>query len=458
LDEYLSSDHKSFEIALTPSQEGYFYNVPSIANGTSSYQIGEEGNYYKQGHTTRMSTTTDITPMSFVTDHSAQYQYYGWSRWNNSHYLFGYGSTTDDSTNVTENFVGCEEFFPAPMSPLYVESVDVPCYSFTKTPMADGAALTMSIYVGESEEPIVLTATAENFSIDQQQDGSDYSFTTDYGELYVANLHFSIKTVDVFGTEMEAPFVLDDSCTVVISGFENVKLGFGSCQNQDPYLLPSAGIITDQDHEYHYQSELRFAVTFNAMFDMVMNAGDVVSTDGDTLPSWYVCIASDGLSFANGIFNDIDGALFYTASTWTSEEGDDHYTAINTPDWITETIATYYGKELQEGDIESTYSVGFHAEKLPEGVASRGQFVFIEGRGYTCEDPIFVFQLSDNATQDDLNAAWNMAVAQLEEFTGITAVSAKATADNKTYNLFGQTVDGNYKGIVVVNGVKQIRK
>ena len=42
--------------------------------------------------------------------------------------------------------------------------------------------------------------------------------------------------------------------------------------------------------------------------------------------------------------------------------------------------------------------------------------------------------------------------------TGIETISISNTANTHRFNLLGQPVDENYKGIVIENGVKKIQK
>ena len=45
-----------------------------------------------------------------------------------------------------------------------------------------------------------------------------------------------------------------------------------------------------------------------------------------------------------------------------------------------------------------------------------------------------------------------------DDATAIQGISNDALVDGKAYNLNGQRVDKNYKGVVVVNGKKVIKK
>lgn len=432
-------------------EDGYSYPIPYLKNGRVSYHYGETGRMDTQyGYPARVAATSSIQPISWLSDHTSEMAYYGWSSFNDKHYLFGAGSTTNADGEV-ETFIGTEQKFPAPVSPLYAESIDLSVYTFSaKNAIPAGKELTLEIYIGEELEvpAYTLTATAEDLTYSLEEDGSlSFIDDEDYGNVYRANLHFANKGIDAFGTETEEPFVINDSCRIYIMGFDGVDVGIGSTQNIAPENLEGAGIITDNGKIYHFQSPLNFNITFNGLMDAVVNYGDVEANDGNTYPTWYVEVAADGASYRNGIFGDLDGALFYTGTEWFSEEGDENYTmhyTENFPEWITGIEATVY-REPEQGNIADSYIIGFTCEPLPAGVAGRGYFVCIEGRGVVCPDPIFVYQ-------GDAQTAWEEAVAT----DGIQAVHAEKVAKT-SFNLFGQPVNSNFKGFVVVEGQKQIR-
>lgn len=450
MNDYVEEDGRTLVWNAPSLQDGYAYPMLTLANGRYSYTLCEEGRLYQQGYTTRMTATPGITPLGFLTDHNSAAGYYGWSGFNTRHYLYGTGSYVDEESGAELTFVGCQETLPAPMSPLYVESIDMPCYTFTAAEaIPAGQELTLDIYVGEAEEPTyTLTAAAEDFTYTLDETGVAESIDSDYGTLYVGNVHFAIKGEDAFGTATEEPFVLNDSCTVVLTGIngEGVDVGFGAYQNYDPDALQSAYILLSDGTSIRFRSEFQFKVVFNAMFDQIMNRGDVEATDGSTYPSYYVKIAEDGTGSTNAIFSDLDGALFYTGSEWYNEDGDENYSMYmpdNFPTWITGLTVAQYG-EVEEGDIADIYTVGFTAEPLPADVAGRGYFVYLQGRGIVCELPIFAYQ-------GDIEAAWEDA-----QSTGIKAVRVETKKANAV-NLFGQPVSADYKGIVIADGQKQIR-
>ncbi len=460
LTQYREEDGRTYLWSQQPlAYEDGLYSFPMLTlnNGRNSYALGDERKNDPDATTSsdaRMTSTPTIVPLSYFANRNGQYNYYGWSGFNDKHFLFGTGSTTDDEGNL-ETFVGVEQKYPAPISPLYVESIDLPFYSFfvnATEAIPEGAALTLYIYDEGSDEPFVtMEATSEDMLY--WMDGEEpYAIHDDYGDLYMGSIHFAIKGEDAFGTATEEPFVLTNNFTVRIMGFENTEVGMGSCQNYAPDDLEGSRIICDDGMTYRFQTPLCFDLSFNGMFDTVRNAGDVESDAGETYPAYYVKVEEDGASSSNAIFSNLDGALFYTGSSWYTEDGDENYSAFDMPDWITSLEVVPYS-EPDEGEIESSYCVFFTAEPLPNDVVGRGYFVYLQGRGVYSELPIFVFQ-------GDIDAAWEEAIATENDPNAsaikvITMNGEKKSA--KMFNLFGQQVSDSFKGFVVVDGQKQIR-
>lgn len=437
-----------------PLAEGYLYPCVTLQNGKVSYQLSENGRNWKN-YPTRMCSTTEITPLGFNDDHAAEASYYGWSGMNEKHYLFGTGEYTDEETKERFILYGVSTEFEKPITPLYVESIDAPCFSFTLgKPIPEGKVLTLTIYNTETEEVIAtMTCDSEGF-VYGDDNGEPAKYDTDYGDLYDAYLHFAVKGEDAFGTEVEEPVVLDCAFTVVIEGFdqEGVDVGFGAYKNYEPDVTEPShnleyNVETGEAGAWGYQTPFNIGLTFNALFDTVLNYGDVEATDGNEYPTYYVEIEADGTSSHNAIFGDLEGAMVLVGTPWFTEEGDEMYGA-ELPEWIQGMTATEYAP-AGEGDIVSQWVINFTADELPADVTGRGAFIFIEGRGVTMEEPIFVFQGDPDAGWEDaMNAA------------GIEFVTKNPMTVNngKLYNVAGQVVNGNFKGIVIKDGKKFMNK
>lgn len=440
-----------------PLADGYLYPCVTLQNGKVSYQLSENGRNWKN-YPTKMCSTTGITPLGFIDDHGAEFSYYGWSSSNSRHYLFGVGDYIDKETGEHFKAYGSHTEFEKPITPLYVESIDISCYTFTDpsgAPIPEDKELTLTILNTETDEVIAtMTCDASGFTYDFDESGNPSTIDDSYGTVYTGNVHFSVKGEDAFGTEVEEPIVLDCAFTIELSGFEQdgLDLGFGGYKNYEPDVTEPTyvreyNVETGETDAWGYQSPLCIGFTFNGLFDTVLNYGDVEATDGNSYPTYYVEIEADGTSSHNAIFGDLEGAMVLVGTPWFTEEGDEMYGA-ELPEWIQGMTATEYAP-ADEGDIVSQWVINFTADELPADVAGRGAFIFIEGRGVTMEEPIFVFQGDPDAGWEDaMNAA------------GIEFVTKNPMTVNngKLYNVAGQVVNGNFKGIVIKDGKKFMNK
>lgn len=81
---------------------------------------------------------------------------------------------------------------------------------------------------------------------------------------------------------------------------------------------------------------------------------------------------------------------------------------------------------------------------LPEGIKGRAVVLTVKGK-YGAKSPETITLLQGEITRDDI--------------TGIEKIVYNGkVADGRTYNLMGQRVDDNYKGVVISNGKKMVRR
>lgn len=456
---YVSENNDTLTWSTAPAVEGYSPTVAKLQNGRFTYQLGEAGRNFAT-YPTRMSGTSEITPMGFFDDHNAAANYYGWSSFNQMHYLFGAGYTIEDDGSQL-NFYGLSQSHEKPVTPLYVESIGMPFFTFEKDAnTALPGKLSLVIFNDETgEETVRMEATAAdvNYYINEAGEIEVYVDDEQYGSLYAGSVHFSLKGDDGFGGETEESFVIDYPFTIYVIGFEGANIGTGGVQNQSPDECEAGHILyvnkdnPEDEGAFGYSSSLGVKFIFNAIFDNVLVEGNVETNSGEFYPAYYVQISDNGADYENAIFSDLDGALVECATPWFDEEGNEYYYADWDADWILAMEATPYGDEPGQGEIQSAWNVGFTAEPLPEGIEGRGRLIFIEGRGVTSEQFIFVFQ-------GDAEAGWDDAMENYE-LLGLKGVKTNnAVKTDRVYNLMGQQVSGSAKGLLVKNGKKYLSK
>ena len=143
----------------------------------------------------------------------------------------------------------------------------------------------------------------------------------------------------------------------------------------------------------------------------------------------------------------------YPAYVWTNypffmEDGDNYedagyYEFEGIPDWADVKIdPTYYEYESSDGSIRGLHMVWFTVEPLPEGVTGRSATVSISSiLGAKSNEPIYIIQGDEGSS-------------------GVKAI--KFDADGKfvgsTFNMSGQKVGADFKGLVIKNGRKFMNK
>lgn len=428
-----------FTTSLEPK---YQIGVPTIRRKASSWQMGTANDYYAQGKLPYVVSGdfADMHPLTFLDDHGASY---------------GWGSLSTDNLYGTGDIQGSPciaviQDLPKPASPIYADAF----FASGMTVSGTIGEVKMEIYNldSESEEPVyVLTATDDDFI--SWGEGSRNGVTITSG-----NLQFSQKSEDAFGSIVNEPIIIDFPAEVVFTGFDKCDFGLRGLEiqpedeesftDEDGQLMEALfGVAYPDGVKYHYYSGLALQIGVNGVIDNVLNYGDYELEDGTTYPSYYVQISDDGTENKNMLFSDVAGAIALTTFPWFSEEGDENYYA-ELPEWIQGCSAELLGEDA------GFYQVSFVADPLPEG-ESRGAFVYIQGRGVEIDIPFFVFQ------GEDIEAAWDMAVENDSHNTEDAIHNVVANSNvfsSKTFNIAGQNVSDNFKGIVIKNGKKYLNK
>jgi len=432
-------------------------NTDESNNLKSSYSGGAGGYYapqYTESNVTYIPTTKEGKTMinyidvvdchSFHPSNVGNVNFYGGGSLENGN-LYGAG------TYQGQVSLGIDMSYPKPMSPLYVEKITV--WGLLKDVSKDavsGKTLTMKIYNLEDEnaEPVVLTCTPEECVLDRE--------ATD-GNFYQVN--FTKKIVDDLSGETVAdPFVIDYPSEIIITGFdqEGVNLGlmghdvFEEFKSDNPdENITYIALYDPATNEVKY---LRYpdtvvALGFWSMFDICQVETEVESTSGDIFDANGIAVLDDGQTFGNNAFSDIKGVIVYTALDWTDETtSEEMYWSDDVYDyeWIQNLV-------VDKSAVETAgfYQVGAVCDPLPEGTTKRYAVIHLNGRGVVSQD---IYVLQGDITLEE-------AKKDHEETTGITEIKNDAAkANSKKYNLAGQQVDNNFKGIVISDGKKVIKK
>ena len=356
---------------------------------------------------------------------------------------------------------GLLNMYPAPMSPLYIEDTHTMVISSTNSPLPAGKTLTLTFYglKGEGEETNIdasnvlgtMTATSEDVTV-IQNGTSEYTST---GQLYYCMLKFASKGTDILGNPTSEPIVINEPYGIVMTGLEQegVKFGLPCYEENTEDITYGEGQMssirtyfmlynptTEDQRTGSYQGSLSVAYNFTGVMDYVEPVADGYLTDGTELTDLNVLrVSADGATISNEGYAGFNGIKLNSAVAWYGEDGETEMYSCPMPEWITAYEVT---APTDENDTEMTMK--FTCQPLPEGVAGRGAKLYIYGRGYTSATPIYVLQ--GNATKDDA-------------VTGINGVeTVKPASNGRMFNLAGQQVGKDFKGIVVKDGKKMIKK
>lgn len=421
-----------------------FY-VPTISVGDVQYTMGEDNGEYGA------VLSAAGRPSSFAKSNiSAAY-----SGWSDGGFIYGSNTSIDydfdrDETAEHYSMDGIWEIHEKPISPMYVESVVL---------LARTNGEESGIVIDEETPLKVYIADISTDENGRQWPGdnliAELTCTQDdaepiYNSSGVAvgyNLVFANKQVDAFGSEVIEPFILDqDYCIIVEWAGEknNVNIAGNDFDRQDADIYArTAGcmILTDEQGETMFTTLSYNGVTltpmFKAMFDYV-KVYDLLysSSTGEAFTDMNVLTAlADGGDMWDVEEEGINTfAYVETFLSWKDAEGNDNYFIDDLPEWINDVLI----HEDREGEDASGFTlVSFNCQPLPAGMTSRMAEVHITGRGFI-SDPIIIIQ----------NSATGIHIQNADE----------KAAPAASYNVAGQRVNNNFKGLVVKNGRKFMRK
>ncbi len=432
---------------------GSVYPTPTLKYGSSrTYQLGETGDYFSAKGPGYMYCDS-IAPHAFWD--SRVDGTYALTNALDSYYCFGTGSfngTDDSGSSYSYTSIGAMQLYDAPASPLYVENMFFYGYTMSDAPLTGDGKMTMTVYktnvtdegqISLGDEIATLTCSASDAS--KKWDGQQ----TAYG--YVSGWNYMFLP--------EKPFTIDGSFAVKVDGFadEGVDVLMPGAFVSDIDSVSnyaSAYMIFDiQGTEYPvqmYQNPVVLPLAFNSCFDYVDALSSVELSSGTTVENANVVrISDDGQTCSTDgadDASDLGGVYLRTVFPFYDSEGEAWYTTTSAlPDWITDITADDV-TSTSDGYTYFTGATHLTFEAKPLGTETgRGAAIFFKGKGVTSTTPVYVLQ--GNATVE----------------TGIEKVVVDL--DNNTlnenapiYNLNGQRVTKDAKGVLIQGGKKFINK
>lgn len=374
---------------------------------------------------------------------------------------FAFGDqTTDGGDAGTLQEYATYQIFDQPASPLYITDIHAGLVNPSgRDIIPAGDTLYAYIYdLDTTETGRVMMGTQELAVFKATQADYGYAGAWSDGTNY-AMVKFQNLQDDGFGSLANTPVVVDQPFAIVVAGYNGTGDHFyfslapsatmargESSYIADASLLPgsrmlyadSLGNSYDYGWGYPYYAGIFFsgyqdAIDIPAELTATDSLGNVVGTVRNTL---LTAPAEGGEAV-----NEFDGPLYaYPALAWFDTDGNENYfydideNTDEENEWFTiEPNIDYF---TSNGVVLLTVT----CDPLPDGVTARHAVIHYNGKG-VASGAITIRQGDDNTD-------------------GITVVNTSddTKADGALYNLAGQRVGKNAKGIVISNGHKLLNK
>ncbi len=322
---------------------------------------------------------------------------------------------------------------------MWCDTVFVHCYNRDATNIEQifpaTTNLTLTIYpiiIGKDPETGETVQYLRHDSIMAQATATQKECVEDGGGY---SIQFVFKEKNVFGNLDVKPAALGQYCYAELTGFNESKCNFGIyC---DYWETPTGGrTLWKKDGKFHSYGDMNIDMAFNAYYTDLHYFKDTrieeVGGEGGTLQMSYKddkdnWVAMDTLEIACNISTDFEAdADLYDAdgnviNTKTSNLIAD-YEIITGP-------FTYEEGGSEFIQLAALVTIDVKANPKKE---AREEVIYLKAYGASL--PIVIKQSAG---------------------TGLENV--RIINDNVRYNIFGQEVDKNYKGIVIKNGVKSLQ-
>ena len=470
-------------IAYNANIGGYLYPLPYISYGEGETFTLSDGAYFDSRNNyidfgqEGVYVEREMSLLSLVDGTRGGY-YIGYTyptSTSPAHFGFGgvYPRTIEGETYYP---TAIAQLFDKPAAPLYLEEVLMNCYTekingaYTGIPA--GKRLTMEFRSVNEDGSIgdevygTFYATGEDINIkgNFEEDGYDMA----YGEIYFYN-----TTEDEFGGEVLEGIVLNKAFYILIQGLdqEDVDVGFPLIDINEN--CGSEWITTNPTIQYYnsaesdikrmsYAKDLLAKTVYTTTFYLYGLMDNVEVMKGY---EWTRINETDRIGYTDNpdVLEAIDASVIFLTQTWDAYElifNDGTGDSDEAPEWL--------GYEVEEEEEEGEYAaayVQFYAKTdVPAKVTRRaadGNIIEKDGRrGRYCAVAVktltgqsdYMYVIQGDLTHEDV-------LADLATTTGInTVTTAKGVKSTATYNIMGQKVSNNYRGIVIENGKKMIKK
>ncbi|MCF0243602.1 MAG: hypothetical protein HUK06_02415 [Bacteroidaceae bacterium] len=447
---YFADDNYNFVYGI---EAGYGFPMPTLTDvfGSNGYTYGDKNIYDVTKYPTYLEPKEDVYPLTWSDPHLGKTAIYG--GYLDTSYIFGSGSLTYEGVKYAS--VGCIQSFPKPQSPMYVEDIYLlgVTINSTKHPLANNEEIKMQILNNNGDEITSLTATKDDVTLidEAEQEGTNY------------------KTYNVLFKKIEngiqQPLVLDEAFSVLITFPQSVNIGFFAHINSEEETAERAynvlmNTTNPDDIQYLGVGEatdvISLPLTFSALHDFLYTWESAYDEGGtEYLDVNVLYVSADGKTVYNAADPSASWVYTYSACPYFNQYDEQNYYLAdkygNFPSWLKYGVDNSSWEETDPDKFWAIFYTMVECDPLPEGVTGRGCKMYNVGRGITDPTPIYVLQgnyTKEQCDQDEATAITNPTIAATNGSNRI----------NGTFNLSGQRVGKNFKGMVINNGKKFIKK
>lgn len=381
-----------------------------------------------------------------------------------------------DRDGTTENVkvYAIAQVFEKPATALYLHDFST-MFTAAANPLSGEKTLRAKIYTlkkDENGEPVknewgkympdqlidVMTAAEEDVVMYTSQG------TIGSNKYYMGQMRFKKTTYDEFDQPTSSPVAITDAFMIMIDSLDkaNQHINLAFCDLADDeaeftqgvvpayeyYYNTATGQYYDRAVSYYSEDTQKYCYAMSLFFYGELDAISVSNVDNI---NYQTVSAEGGSSSAMTVVNEKETAspaFVYTNYPMLEREGEnlyftDNYDLEGMPEWAQLGIDdTYYEYQPKtENEIRGMNLCSFLVDPLPQGEKGRAAAIrIVSKRGAVADNLLYIAQ----GEVEPLGVATIRFDAK-GQFTGL-------------FNMAGQLVDGNAKGLLVKNGKKYMKK
>lgn len=358
------------------------------------------------------------------------------------------------------------QYYPRPLHPLCIEKI---VFQFVTEHAEEEADLQPFSGTGYLDVYVVGATSADTLA--HMIMGNEHVTERYYNagtQQFLGRIEAFNMEEDMYFNQYVKPFVVDEDFYVVVSGFEKDDVHMGIMQSSlknmpwdqykyfsdgvsptyQHYYFPETGDVYPPDDIYNINNGYTQSRAYGAteedrqynMFHFISGFFDVVTLH-DSQCDTLTASASGQMVYVG----NVDGKhITLVGPQWKSScpyqyEGSrvPNYTFEGLPDWVT--IESNYDN-FWNGDNQWVNITSLRATTMPADISGRMATIYITSEFGARSEPIVLIQGDVTGIVD----------ATTETNTG--------SANKALYNLAGQRVGNDYKGVVICNGKKYVKQ